>query len=40
MQRPEGATPIHVWVYNGRLYRLDFPKEELAVIREDVLERR
>jgi hypothetical protein len=40
MHRPEGNTPVHVWVYNGRAYRLDFPGEEIAVIREDVLERR
>ena len=40
LQRPEGPTPIHVWVNElGRLYRLDFPKEEIMVIREDVLER-
>lgn len=40
LQRPEGAAPIHVWVNSGRAYRLDFPKEELMVIREDVQERR
>ena len=34
-----GLRHLEVQV-NGRLYRLDFPKEEIAVIREDVLERR
>ena len=40
LQRPEGATPMHLWVSGGQMYRLDLPKEELLVIREDVLERR
>jgi hypothetical protein len=36
LRRPEGPSPMEIWVAGGRMVRLDVPKEGLSVVRHDV----
>ena len=37
LRRPEGASPLEMWVAGGRMVRLDIPKDGLSVVRDDVV---
>src|SRR4030095_2885685 len=37
VRRPEGPTPLEMWVAGGRMVRLDQPKDGISVVRSDVL---
>jgi hypothetical protein len=34
--QPEGARPADVWITEGRLARLDLPREGLSIVRDDL----
>ncbi|MBM3821159.1 MAG: hypothetical protein FJW14_19380 [Acidimicrobiia bacterium] len=37
LRRPEGPSPMEIWVAGGRMVRLDVPREGLSVVRQDVI---
>lgn len=37
VRRPEGPTPLEIWVADGRMVRVDLPKDGMSVVRQDVV---
>jgi hypothetical protein len=37
LRRPEGPSPMEIWVAAGRMVRLDLPKDGISVVRHDVI---
>ena len=37
LRRPEGPSPMEIWVARGRMVRLDVPKDGLSIVRHDVV---
>jgi len=37
VRRPEGPTPLEIWVAGGRMVRLDLAKDAISVVRQDVV---
>jgi hypothetical protein len=37
LRRPEGPSQMEIWVANGRMVRLDVPKDGFSIVRQDVI---
>lgn len=37
VHRPEGNAPLEMWIADGRMVRLDQPKDAISVVRQDVV---